>query len=83
MSTVVLTVELPSLAHSFPVHVSPAATVADLKQRISTSCTGAPLPGGQRLICNGRLLLDHELVQNIWKLKVRLSFLAPSTLIVH
>jgi hypothetical protein len=52
---------LPSHSHSFDVHNLPRdTTVADLKHAISEQCLGRPQPSGQRIIMQGRLLMDGE-----------------------
>ncbi|TRM67938.1 hypothetical protein BD626DRAFT_424429 [Schizophyllum amplum] len=67
MSTVALRVELPAYSHSFQVHVLPSASVQELKNEIARTCAGTPRVEGQRLICRGRALEDHERIEDIWK----------------
>ncbi|KAF8322080.1 hypothetical protein DL93DRAFT_2223687 [Clavulina sp. PMI_390] len=58
-----VTVLLPS--HSYTLTISdlaPGATVADLKRAISEQCPGNPQVSGQRVIMQGRLLADDEVL---------------------
>ncbi|KAG9127485.1 hypothetical protein FRC07_013163 [Ceratobasidium sp. 392] len=47
--------------------VPPGAKVADLKTAIAERCPGQPKPNGQRIIWNGRIVVDEEVVGDIWK----------------
>ncbi|QRV75740.1 hypothetical protein RhiJN_03755 [Ceratobasidium sp. AG-Ba] len=47
--------------------VPPGAKVADLKTAIAEQCPGQPKPNGQRIIWNGRIVVDEEVVGDIWK----------------
>lgn len=67
MSIVELRVELPAYSRSFHVHVSSSCTVLDVKHAIFSTCVGAPRVDGQRLVWRGRILADHERVEDIWK----------------
>ncbi|KIJ70243.1 hypothetical protein HYDPIDRAFT_78979 [Hydnomerulius pinastri MD-312] len=66
MSLVVVRVELPAYFHSFNIEVAPTATVLDVKQAISTTCSGHPQPEGQRIIWRGRCLSDGERISELW-----------------
>ncbi|KAI0053066.1 hypothetical protein FA95DRAFT_1601413 [Auriscalpium vulgare] len=63
----VVRVELPTYSHSFLITVSNAATILDVKHEIHKACTGGPRVDGQRLIWRGRILVDGEKVQDLWK----------------
>lgn len=67
MSLVQLRIELPTYAHSFIIQVPISCNILDVKQEISRECPGGPRVEGQRLICRGRYLVDHEKVEDIWK----------------
>ncbi|KAJ1311916.1 hypothetical protein OPQ81_010376 [Rhizoctonia solani] len=43
------------------------ARVADLKTAIAEQCPGQPKPNGQRIIWKGRVVVDEEVVGDIWK----------------
>ncbi|KAG8790231.1 hypothetical protein FRC12_012437 [Ceratobasidium sp. 428] len=47
--------------------VPPGAKVADLKTAIAERCPGQPKPNGQRIIWNGRIVVDEEVIGDIWK----------------
>jgi hypothetical protein len=47
--------------------VPPGARVADLKTAIAERCPGQPKPNGQRIIWKGRIVVDEEVVGDIWK----------------
>ncbi|KAG9077114.1 hypothetical protein FRC06_009089 [Ceratobasidium sp. 370] len=47
--------------------VPPGAKVADLKTAIAERCPGQPKPNGQRIIWNGRIVVDEEVVGDVWK----------------
>ncbi|KAG6837961.1 hypothetical protein H0H93_008355 [Arthromyces matolae] len=68
MSVVQVRVELPAYAHSFTIQVPSTSTIADVKQEIFNSCPGKPRVTGQRIIWRGRYLVDHEKVEELWKL---------------
>lgn len=71
---------LPSHSHSFDVYNLPRdATVADLKHAISEQCLGRPQASGQRIIMQGRLLMDgeslvclHTLMPSMFTLLIRM-----------
>lgn len=67
MSLVEVRVELPAYARSFSIQVPSTSTVADVKQEIYTVCPGNPRVIGQRIIWRGRYLVDHEKVDELWK----------------
>ncbi|KAG7097115.1 hypothetical protein E1B28_004493 [Marasmius oreades] len=67
MSTVQLRVELPTYAQSFTIQVPDISTIRDVKQKIFTSCPGAPQVAGQKIIWRGRYLSDDEKLEDIWK----------------
>lgn len=69
MSIVEIRVELPTYSRTFHVHVLSSCTVLDVKHAIFSTCPGAPRVDGQRLLCRGRLLADHERVEDIWKVQ--------------
>jgi hypothetical protein len=56
--------------------VPPGARVADLKTAIAAQCPGQPKPNGQRIIWKGRIVVDEEVVGDIWK--VRIAFIYES-----
>ncbi|KAG6855007.1 hypothetical protein C0991_005936 [Blastosporella zonata] len=63
-------IEIVELAHQSAregVTVSPASTIAHLKQEISIACPGNPRVSGQRIIWRGRYLVNHEKVEDLWK----------------
>jgi hypothetical protein len=62
-------VELPSYSHSFLVQVLVSCTILGVKQEIFKTCIGAPRVEGQRIICRGRYLLNHEKVEDLWKVR--------------
>ncbi|KAH7345498.1 hypothetical protein B0J17DRAFT_640101 [Rhizoctonia solani] len=43
------------------------ARVADLKTAIAEQCPGQPRPNGQRIIWKGRVVVDEEVVGDIWE----------------
>ncbi|ELU40863.1 hypothetical protein AG1IA_05116 [Rhizoctonia solani AG-1 IA] len=47
--------------------VPAGARVADLKTVIAEQCPGQPKPNGQRIIWKGRIVVDEEVVGDIWK----------------
>ncbi|KAG8730632.1 hypothetical protein FRC10_002537 [Ceratobasidium sp. 414] len=47
--------------------VPPGAKVSDLKTAIAERCPGQPKPNGQRIIWNGRIVVDEEVVGDVWK----------------
>lgn len=55
--------------------VPSGARVADLKTAISERFPGQPKPNGQRIIWKGRIVVDEEVVGDIWK--VGLLFVFP------
>ncbi|KIJ07022.1 hypothetical protein PAXINDRAFT_91059, partial [Paxillus involutus ATCC 200175] len=63
---VVIRVELPAYCYSFNIEVPGTSTVLDVKQAISTACTGQPRPEGQRIIWRGRCLDDVEKISELW-----------------
>lgn len=69
MSHVELRVELPAYSHSFVIQVPLSSTILDVKQEILRSCIGAPRPDGQKIVWRGRFLVDHEKVQDLWKVR--------------
>jgi len=69
MSLIELRVELPAYAHSFVVQVPHTSTILHVKQEISRTCVGAPRVEGQRLVWRGRYLVDHEKVDELWKVR--------------
>ncbi|KAB5589564.1 hypothetical protein CTheo_6990 [Ceratobasidium theobromae] len=48
------------------VAVPANARVADLKTAIAARCPGQPRPHGQRIIWRGRIVVDDEVVGDIW-----------------
>lgn len=82
MSIVELRVELPVYSRSFHVHVSSSCTVLDVKHAIFSTCAGAPRVDGQRLFWRGRVLDDHERVEDIWKV-LPLSLIFPKSSLIH
>lgn len=75
MSLVELRVELPAYGHSFLIHVPQTSTILDVKQEICNSCIGGPRVDGQRIIWRGRYLVDHERVEELWKVRTNLYYL--------
>jgi hypothetical protein len=73
MSLVELRVELPAYSHSFVVQVPESCTILDVKQEIERTCMGAPRVEGQRIIWRGRYLVDHEKVEDLWKVCTSLN----------
>ena len=69
MSLVEIRVELPAYAHSFILLVPRTCTIAQVKQEISRTCIGGPRVDGQRIISGGRYLGDHEIVEDLWKVR--------------
>jgi hypothetical protein len=78
MSLVELRVELPAYAHSFVIQVPSTSSISDVKQEIFKTCIGRPRVDGQRIIWRGRYLVDHEKVDELWKVR-SLSSLLPSS----
>ncbi|KAF9534157.1 hypothetical protein CPB83DRAFT_781454 [Crepidotus variabilis] len=76
MSAVDIRVDLPSYSRSFTVSVDSDSTVLQVKREIQRTCPGEPRPDGQRLIYRGRILLDKEGIQDLWKLEPRIVHLA-------
>jgi hypothetical protein len=66
---VVIRVELPAYCYSFNIEVPGTSTVLDVKQAISTACTGQPRPEGQRIIWRGRCLDDVEKISELWPVR--------------
>ncbi|THH33647.1 hypothetical protein EUX98_g522 [Antrodiella citrinella] len=60
-------VELPTHSLSFQVQIPPSSTIRDVKDKIQSTCPGAPRIDGQRVIWRGRFLKDEEKVEEIWK----------------
>lgn len=79
MSLIELHVELPAYSRSFPIKVYNASTILQVKQEICRACPGQPRVEGQRLIWRGRSLLDHERVEDLWKV----SSIRPLCLPLH
>lgn len=67
MSLVELRVELPAYAHSFTIQVPRSCAILYVKQEIFRTCVGGPRVDGQRIIWRGRYLVDHEKVDDLWK----------------
>ncbi|CAE6437525.1 unnamed protein product [Rhizoctonia solani] len=63
------------------VAVPAGARVADLKTVIAEQCPGQPKPNGQRIIWKGRIVVDEEVVGDIWKASLFPSWAAISSLI--
>jgi hypothetical protein len=61
--------------------VPAGARVADLKTVIAEQCPGQPRPNGQRIIWKGRIVVDEEVVGDIWKASRFPSWAAISSLI--
>ena len=72
MPLVDIHVDLPAYSTSFSVQVDASASVLELKQAIQTTCTGQPRPDGQRLIWRGRVLENHERIDELWKVRTSL-----------
>lgn len=54
--------------------VPSGARVADLKTAISERFPGQPKPNGQRIIWKGRIVVDEEVVGDIWKVGLLFAF---------
>jgi hypothetical protein len=67
MSLVPVQVELPQYAQSFSINVPINGSILDIKEEISRSVPGRPRVEGQRLIAQGRVLNDSEVVDQLWK----------------
>lgn len=58
-----VTVLLPSHSHTLTIsNLQPGATIADLKRALSEQCPGRPQASGQRIIMQGRLLADNDVL---------------------
>lgn len=69
MPEITIQVFLATYSRSFNVSISSESTIHDFKRTISTVCIGSPAASGQRIIYQGRVLADTDIIGDIWKVR--------------